>query len=132
MRILLVDDDLDARSAIRINLRRRFRAEVDEAPDGGTALQRILKADYDLAIIDFNMPFLNGLETLRAIRRSPRHRFLPVLMLTGSSDEALVRAAVGLGVVGFLVKPVQTEVLLARVEQVLSQVQTSDPSQGGP
>ena len=108
------------------NLRRRFRADVyvDEAADGSAALQRLLQSPYDLVILDLNMPFLNGLDTLRSIRRSPKHATLPVLMLTGSADESLVKAAVGLGIVGYLIKPVETAVLLARVEEALARGQT--------
>jgi len=128
MRILLVDDELNIRSALRNNLRRRFRADVDEASDGVSALQRVMTYQYDLVILDLNMPNLNGLDTLRAIRRSPKHKALPVLMLTGSANEGLVRTAVGLGVFGYLVKPVATDVLLARVAEILDRSKSQGSS----
>jgi two-component system chemotaxis response regulator CheY len=126
MRILLVDDEADLRSALRDNLRRRFRAEIDEAVNGSHALQRVLIYKYDLVILDLNMPVLNGLDTLRAIRRSPKHGSLPIIMLTGAADEGLVKTAVGLGVFGYLVKPVKTQVLLERVDEVLRRATASD------
>jgi DNA-binding response OmpR family regulator len=55
---------------------------------------------------------------------------LPVLMLTGSSEQALVTAAVGLGVFGYLIKPVRTELLFARIEEVIGRAPADDPAPG--
>lgn len=115
MRILLVDDEPNVRAAIRRHLRRHFVADIAEAYDGQAALECLLGHPPDLLIMDVRMPVLDGIGTLQAIRRSPRCRTLPVILLTGDGDERLVRQAQGLGVSAYLVKPVNAATLVARV-----------------
>jgi two-component system chemotaxis response regulator CheY len=124
MRILVVDDDANVRSSIRRTLMRKPGAEVIEASDGMSALQILLSQRCDLVMLDVRMPVMDGIQTLRAIRRSPTHGNVPVVMLTGTADEALVLQAIKLGVIEYLVKPVAPTLLYDRVAKIL---QPHDP-----
>jgi len=75
-----------------------------------------------LAVLDFNMPEINGLQVLKAIRtgRAGAPRDLPVLMLTGTADGGLVTTAVALDVGGFVVKPVSKATLSTRLGKALT------------
>ena len=120
MRVLVVDDDSNVRSALRRLLVLKYRAEVVEAEDGSVALQRLLRGGVDLVLLDMHMRTMDGMETLRAIRRSPTHGDTPVIMLTGSSDEGLIRQAISLGVEDYLVKPVDGVLLFSRIAAVMA------------
>ncbi|HZR24645.1 MAG TPA: response regulator [Vicinamibacterales bacterium] len=120
MRVLVVDDDPNIRSALRRLLLFKYHAEVTEAADGSVALQHLLRGTFDLVLLDMHMRTMDGMETLRAIRRSPSHGTTPVIMLTGSSDEDLIKRAIALGVEDYLVKPVDAPLLFARIALVLA------------
>ncbi len=133
MRILLVDDSAAIRASIRRTLVRECDAEVSEAANGLLALEHLLGNPCDLVLLDLQMPGMDGIKTLQTIRRSPNRNALPVVMLTGTSDEMKVREAVRLGVEAFLLKPIQPETLVRRLAEVLARASRANvPSQGEP
>jgi len=119
MRILVIDDDAFIRSGLRRLLVRKYGAEVVEASDGVVGLQCLLDVSYDLVLLDLHMRTMDGMETLRAIRRSPKLGSMPVMMLTGDSDESIVANALALGVQDFLIKPVDATILFERIDAAL-------------
>ena len=131
MRVLVIDDDPHIRAALRRLLVAKYRAEVAEASDGVSGLQCLLGDPYDLVLLDLHMRAMDGMETLRAIRRSPRHGSMPVMMLTGDSDESVVADAKALGVGAFLVKPVDATILFERIDAALSSANDEDQQEGG-
>lgn len=118
MRVLVIDDDPGTRGIIRLVLHRDFRAEVAEADHGLDGLARLEDGAFDLVVLDLQMPVMNGLETLEAIRRSDRHADVPVLVLTGEASAAAVRQVLALGISGYLTKPVNLGKLSARIAAI--------------
>jgi CheY-like chemotaxis protein len=120
--VLVVDDEQFSRQIVARFLRELGNPEVHAARDGSEALAILATVPIRIVISDFNMPGRNGLDLLKAIRTSPgiiRHD-LPVVMLTGLSDRALVGAAVALDVDSFVVKPVSKATLASRIERALA------------
>jgi two-component system, sensor histidine kinase and response regulator len=121
LRILIVDDSAANREILRASLASRV-TRCDEAESAEDALVLMHTAagsgePYELVVLDFHMPGMNGLELARAIRRTPRLRLARLVMLTsttssGAADEGVVDA--------FLTKPVRRAVLLERVSQVFA------------
>jgi two-component system chemotaxis response regulator CheY len=128
IRVLLVEDEPFIRGTFTRILRSLGCTEVREAPDGTEALA-VLSFGFrpDLVLCDVRMAPMDGLGFLAHLRKSPDPVLAktPVIMLTGATDEASVRAARGLGVGGYLVKPVSPGALAERVKQVLC---TAPPS----
>lgn len=116
MKILVVDDERSLRSLVRRVLE-RDSVQVLEADDGVTALERLVNEPVDLVLLDLSMKAMDGIDTLEAIRRSPRFPHLPVILITGNPDERYVRRAAALGITGFLVKPFSPDTLRERIEQ---------------
>ncbi len=130
MRILLVDDSLTIRSMLRRTLNDVLSADppdVAEAPNGVEALAQIARRPFDLVVLDVNMPVMDGLETLEAIRSSPDHAGLRVVMLTSEKGEALVRRLVELGITDFLSKPLSKDALGTRLARILARLQEPKP-----
>ncbi|HEY9756817.1 MAG TPA: response regulator transcription factor [Oculatellaceae cyanobacterium] len=90
---------------------------VDSAANGGDALNQLLTGGYDLAILDWNLPELSGLEILHTIRS--RGSSMPVLMLTGKSGIDDKEAGFGAGADDYLTKPFEGRELIARVKALL-------------
>src|SRR5579871_6473739 len=84
-RIIAVDDSKTMREMVSVTLR-SAGFEVTVAEDGQKALTILRAAQMDLVITDLNMPNLDGISLIRALRADPRHRVVPILMLTTEQD----------------------------------------------
>jgi ribonuclease P protein subunit RPR2 len=116
LRVLLVDDDAGLRSLLRTTLE-VLDVEVDEAADGLAAQRAIAERCPDAVVLDEAMPLLSGLALCRKLRRNPRTRSLPIVLLTGT--DASAAAASSAGADAYLRKPFRPLELLAVVERLL-------------
>jgi len=115
---LIVDDQLTIRSLVRNGLQQIGFVDVREASDGEEALRALITKPAHLVISDFNMPKLDGLGLLRAIRAHPPLRKVAFIMLTGRADKDLVDRAARFGVNNYLVKPFTVVTLREKIEEV--------------
>jgi DNA-binding response OmpR family regulator len=113
--ILVVDDDLDLVDVVRTALEREGFA-VDDAGDGATALDKIADDSPELVVLDLGLPKVRGLDVLRQVRAD---NAVPVIVLSGQSDEADRIIGLELGADDYVVKPFSPRELVARVRSVL-------------
>jgi two-component system alkaline phosphatase synthesis response regulator PhoP len=113
--ILVVDDDLDLVDVVRTALEREGFA-VDDASDGATALDKIAGDLPELVVLDLGLPKVRGLDVLRQVRAD---HTVPVIVLSGMSDEADRVIGLELGADDYVVKPFSPRELVARVRSVL-------------
>ena len=118
IKTLIVDDQQTMRSLIRTSLHALGITQTREAPDGEEGLRSLISQPCNLVITDFNMPKLDGLGLLRAIRAHGPTSKTAVIMLTGRADRELVQRAVQFGVNNYLVKPFTTQTLKEKIEAV--------------
>lgn len=114
-RILVVDDERANRILFAKRLEHRGY-QVDVASSGREALSRIRERPFDLIILDVMMPEMNGLDVLRAIRRGHDQADLPVIMATARDTSADVVEALDLGANDYITKPLDFEVVVARLK----------------
>jgi excisionase family DNA binding protein len=117
-RVLVVDDEATIRDLLSKTLA-LAEYDVDMAPDGRTALERLRIIPYDLLITDLKMPGVDGLTVIREARRLKAD--LPVIIITGFSNEASAIEAVNLGVSGYLTKPFRVPRVLAAASKALGE-----------
>jgi excisionase family DNA binding protein len=117
-RVLVVDDEATIRDLLSKTLA-LAEYDVDLAPDGRTALERLRMIPYDLLITDLKMPGVDGLTVIREARRLKAD--LPVIIITGFSNEASAIEAVNLGVSGYLTKPFRVPRVLAAASKALGE-----------
>ena len=115
MKILIVEDDKNIREGVADFLS-EFGYNTIEAPDGREALAKFEEQDISLVILDIQIPYINGLEVLKEIRKQSK---LPVLMLTAFSDEEYKIDAYTSLADGYLEKPFSLPVLRARVDSLI-------------
>ncbi|HUO23530.1 MAG TPA: response regulator [Caulobacteraceae bacterium] len=118
IKVLIVDDQLTMRSLVRNGVQQLGFTDIEEAPDGEEALRALITRPANLVISDFNMPKLDGLGLLRAIRSHPPIAKTAFIMLTGRADKELVQRAVQFGVNNYLVKPFTLATLQGKIEAV--------------
>lgn len=117
-RVLVVDDEVTIRDLLSKTLA-LAEYDVDLAPDGRAALDRLRVIPYDLLITDLKMPGVDGLAVIREARRLKAD--IPVIIITGFSTEASAIEAVNLGVSGYLTKPFRVPRVLAAAAKALGE-----------
>jgi excisionase family DNA binding protein len=117
-RVLVVDDEASIRDLLSKTLA-LAEYDVDLAPDGRTALERLRIIPYDLLITDLKMPGVDGLAVIREARRLKAD--MPVIVITGFSTEASAIEALNLGVSGYLTKPFRIPRVLAAAAKALGE-----------
>jgi two-component system chemotaxis response regulator CheY len=115
MRALVVDDSRTMRMIIG-QILREIGMDVLDAANGREALEKLkLNPDVELVLLDWNMPEMNGLEFIRAIRSQHDYDSLCVLMVTSEAQSEKVIEALKAGANEYLMKPFSKEVLLAKL-----------------
>jgi excisionase family DNA binding protein len=117
-RVLVVDDEAAIRDLLAKTLA-LAEYDVDLAPDGRQALERLRIIPYDLLITDLKMPGIDGLNVIREARRLKPE--IPVIIITGFSTEASAIEAVNLGVSGYLTKPFRVPRVLSAAAKALGE-----------
>jgi two-component system chemotaxis response regulator CheY len=117
-RILAVDDSPCMREMVRIALD-SAGFEVAQAVDGQQALELARQSCFDLVLSDVNMPEMNGIELIRALRAEAAYRHTPILMLTTEASPERKREGKEAGATGWIVKPFDPAQLVATMQRVL-------------
>jgi two-component system chemotaxis response regulator CheY len=117
-KIMTVDDSASVRQMVAFTLK-GAGYEVSEAQDGRDALNKLNGTPVHMVITDLNMPNMNGLELIKALRGKPEYKFLPIVFLTTESQADKKETAKAAGATGWIVKPFKPEQLLAVVKKIL-------------
>ncbi len=118
IRILVVDDMSTMRRIIRTILNQLGYSNIEEAENGKQALAKLKKEKFDFVITDWNMPEMDGLALVEAIRNDEELKHLPVLMVTAEAKKENVMKALKAGVNNYIVKPFTPEVLKEKMEKI--------------
>lgn len=122
MKILIVDDFSTMRRIIKNLLRDLGFNNTQEADDGSTALPMLQKGDFDFVITDWNMPGMQGIDLLKAIRADESLKHLPVLMVTAEAKREQIIAAAQAGVNGYVVKPFTAATLKEKLDKIFERL----------
>lgn len=127
-RILIADDDPSIRHALHLKFS-KAGLEVAVAADGEEGLRLALETEPELLIVDYCMPYLNGYDLCRQLRRHERFNDTPVIVLTAMEQEMESDLAEELGVAKFMTKPFSPRELLAAALELLERSPGS-PTEG--
>jgi len=119
LNVVVVDDQMTIRSLVRTGLQQIGIANVREFPTATEALQSVQLQPPHIIISDFNMPNMDGLEFLRALRANAHMNNTAFILLTGRADKDLVARAVQFGANNYLVKPFTVAIIKQKIEQVV-------------
>ncbi len=116
-RVMTVDDSRTMRDMVAFTLR-NAGFEVSVAADGKEALSLLARNPVDVIITDLNMPVMDGVSLIRALRAEPKFRSVPILMLTTESDSSKKAEGRSAGATGWIVKPFDPDKLVEVVNRV--------------
>jgi two-component system sensor histidine kinase RpfC len=128
-RILIADDQQDQLRAV-VALLRGLDVTIEIATDGGQALKCLLDGPFDLSLLDMHMPGLTGLEVVGQMKQAGQ--LVPSILMTGNPSREIEMAAMDLGVITMLHKPIPAEVLRITVQRIFSQCQDHPHPSLGP
>jgi two-component system, chemotaxis family, chemotaxis protein CheY len=122
MKILIVDDFSTMRRIIKNLLRDLGFTNTSEADDGATALPMLQTGNFDFLITDWNMPGMQGIDLLKAVRADANLSSLPVLMVTAEAKREQIVEAAQSGVNGYIVKPFTAQTLEEKINKIFERV----------
>ncbi len=122
IKVLVVDDEFYSRKVIRTLLTAAGVVDIHETNDGAAGLDAIRQLAPEVVILDWEMPGMTGADFVRQVRSPDKFPYpnVPIIMLTGHGERSRVVEAIKLGVHEFLLKPVSSGALLARIVSVLT------------
>ena len=117
---LIVDDIANMRRTIRNMLKYMGYKNFYEAENGKVALSKLRTHKIDFVLADWNMPVMNGMELLKAMKQDERLKFIPFIMITGELDKSIIAEAAEYGADEYLIKPFVAKTLQKKIENALS------------
>jgi len=118
-RILIVEDSPTMRQLLVFALKRLKGAEIVEAQDGMDGLRKVTSDDFDLALVDINMPVMDGLKLISLIRAEDALKSMPIVVITTEGADEDRERALALGANEYLTKPIQANRVLAVAKSLL-------------
>lgn len=128
MKVLVVDDMSTMRRIVKNVLRQIGFSDIMEAENGQDALTKLKAGGFGLVVSDWNMPVMQGIELLRAVRADAELKTLPFLMVTAEAQKENLIEAVQAGFSNYVVKPFTAEVLQGKLEKIFANVQPAKSS----
>lgn len=120
MKALVVDDSSVMRRVVSGALARAGITDVEQAENGLVAVELCKKLEFDLVLMDWNMPEMDGYEALKAIRAAGKT--MPIMMVTTESEKKRVVDAVRAGANGFVTKPFEPDVIVSKIRALVGEV----------
>jgi two-component system chemotaxis response regulator CheY len=122
IKVLIVDDQVTSRLLLGDALQQLGFKQITAAGDGEQGMKIMAQQPHHLVISDFNMPKLDGLGLLRAMRQHAPTQKMPFIMLTGKGDKELIQKAVQFGMNNYLTKPFTVPALQSALEAVVGRL----------
>ena len=122
MKVLVVDDFSTMRRIVKNMLRDLGFTNISEADDGSTALPMLKEGSFDFVVTDWNMPGMQGIDLLKAIRADSNLSHIPVLLITAEAKKEQIVMAAQAGVNGYIVKPFTAATLNAKLDKIFERL----------
>ena len=126
LKVLVVDDMSTMRRILKNVLKQIGFSDLTEAENGQDALTKLKAGEFGLVVSDWNMPVMQGIELLRAVRADPELKHLPFLMVTAEAQKENIIEAVQAGVSNYVVKPFTAEALQEKLEKIFTKTQPAN------
>ena len=119
-KILIVDDYHSNRVSLERLLEPIANIQIFHADSGNSALKQLIHHQFTLILLDVNMPEMDGYEVASLISATDKHKHIPIVMLTAHTDNQSIQKAYQSGAVDYLIKPIDTTILLNKVKQFVT------------
>ncbi len=118
MKALVVDDSAVMRKVLIGALGRAGITDVDQAADGKEAVEATSGTDYDVVLMDWNMPNMLGIDAVRAIRANGKT--MPIIMVTTEAEKGRVIEALKAGAQNYIIKPFEPNAIVSKIQEMIA------------
>jgi len=118
MKVLIVDDSAVMRRVLKGAMAQCGITDVDEASDGNLGVSAAAESDYDIILMDWNMPTMLGIDAVRAIRA--QGNAVPIIMVTSEAEKSRIVEAVQAGASNYIIKPFEPKTVLAKIRETIA------------
>lgn len=130
IKVLAVEDSPTMRQLIAFALRPLKECEIVEAADGLEGLKKLNQQEFSIALIDINMPLMDGLKLIHLMKEDSRNRRTPVVIISTEGGEAVKEKARALGVNAYITKPIKAANVLQTVRSLLAEAAVATKTPG--
>ena len=117
MKALVVDDSMVMRRVVIGALGRMDITEIDQASDGQEAVDMCEATEYDVVLMDWNMPNKSGFEALKEIRA--QGKTMPIIMVTTETEKSRIVEAIKAGATNYIVKPFEPDAFIEKIKSIM-------------
>ena len=120
-KILIIDDSITMLKTIEHSFQKINEFNLVLEKDPINAMQYInFNEDIDLLVVDWNMPKMTGIDIIKEVRKMPKYKYLPIIMITTEGTKASVEEAIKLGVNGYIIKPFTFNIFKYEIEKIFT------------
>lgn len=120
MKILLAEDDPSIKTIAKLTLQKVGGHEVTTVENGQEAYDKALAQKFDLVILDYMMPIMDGLETCEKFKKNPELKNIPIIFMTAKNQKSDIEAGFKMGALGYIVKPFDAQELCNEIQKIYS------------
>lgn len=120
IKVLVVEDSPTMRQLIAFALKPLKDCQIVEATDGLDGLKKLNQHTFSIALVDINMPLMDGLKLVRIMKEDPKNRQVPVIIISTEGGEAVKEKALALGVNAYITKPIKAAIVLQTVRSLVA------------
>lgn len=126
LKVLVVDDSFTMRRIVKNILQQIGFSDITQAENGKDAFTKLKEGGFGLVVSDWNMPVMQGIELLRAVRADAELKHLPFLLVTAEAQKEHIIEAAQAGVSNYVVKPFTAEALQEKLEKIFADAQPAN------
>ncbi len=119
-KILVVDDSFTARRFMGQAIKVSLKCDIVLAEDGAEGLKVMLKEKPDVVVLDMMMPFMNGIQVLKTMKKDNVLCKIPVIACTAVEDNSVVKQIIEIGVAKYIKKPINSDELVGKIKEILN------------
>jgi two-component system chemotaxis response regulator CheY len=123
MKVLVVDDSAVMRKVLIGALARANITEIDQAGDGAEAVAATAQNDYNLVLMDWNMPGMLGIDAVKAIRA--QGKTMPIIMVTTEAEKSRIVEAIKAGANNYVIKPFEPATIVTKIQDMLAKASSA-------
>ena len=118
MKVLIVDDSAVMRRVLKGAMAQCGITDVDESSDGSLGVSAASESNYDIILMDWNMPTMLGIDAVRAIRAMGKT--VPIIMVTTEAEKSRIVEAIQAGASNYIIKPFDSKTILAKIKETIA------------
>ena len=119
-KVLIVEDEPNTRNLMQTFITKKFGFTVKKASNGIEGLSILQEFNPDFILLDISMPFMSGIDMLKAMKKESRYMNIPIIIMSAHNDQVMINEIISLGISDYILKPVDLKMAFERIQKVVN------------